>query len=237
MGSRGLAAASGQQVQRVVALLRRAVLTGPRHIATLAVVPVDDPEVAALSVTSLALSCAQQGKRVVLADLCRRAPAGRLLGVKAPGAQQVSVDGAQLVVVIPDSSDVTPTGPLGVLPAESEPGLAGRIAAACASADVLLTLVALDPTAGAEHLGTWATDAVAVVSVGRSWTRIHAVGEMVELAGTHLVSAVLVGSEKSDKSLGIPRTLRADDGFAGEDSDAPPSGPPDGTQVSGLIGR
>jgi hypothetical protein len=78
---------------------------------------------------------------------------------------------------------------------------------------------------------------VAVVSVGRSWTRIHAVGEMVELAGTHLVSAVLVGSEKSDKSLGIPRTLRADDGFAGEDSDAPPSGPPDGTQVSGLIGR
>ncbi len=234
MGRRGLAAAEHREVQRVVAHLRRAVRTGSRRIATLAVVPVDDPEVAALAVTSLAVSLAQQGKRVVLADLCGRAPAGHLLGVKDPGAQQVTVDGVQLVVVIPDRTDVTPSGPLGTLPSEIQSPAADRIAAACASADVLLSLVALDPNAGSDHLATWATDAVAVVDTGRSWTRIQAVGEMIRLTGTHLVSAVLVGAEKTDKSLGIPRTLLADHDIA-QDGDG--QGPADGAPVSGLISR
>lgn len=238
MGRRGLAAAEDREVQRVVAHLRRAVRTGSRRIATLAVVPVDDPEVAALSVASLAVSFARQGKRVVLADLCGRAPAGQLLGVKDPGVQQVTIDGVQLVVVIPDRTDVTPSGPLGTLPSENQSAAAGRMAAACDSADVLLSLVALDPTAGSDHLATWAIDAVVVVDAGRSWTRIQAVGEMIRLAGTHLVSAVLVGSEKTDKSLGIPRTLLADRDIAQDgDGQGPAAGSSDGSSVSGLISR
>jgi hypothetical protein len=248
MGHRGLAAAEDREVQRVVAHLRRAVRTGPRRIATLAIVPVDDAEIAALSVTALALSSARQGKQVVLADLCDRAPAGRLLGVKDAGIQQVTVDGAQLVVVIPERTDVTPAGPLGAAPPESQSAFAGKVATACAAADLLLSLVALDPTAGSDHLASWATDAVAVVTTGRSWTRIQAVGEMVRLAGTRLVSAVLVGSEKSDKSLGIPQMLLADgddapeamDRYAqspdGDDGQGPAAGSSDGA-VSGLINR
>ena len=234
-GGRGLAAAKGRGTQRVIAYLRHAVRTSPSGVATLAVVPVDDPRVGALSVAALALSSAQEGKRVVLADLCRRAPAARLLGVKDPGVHQVSVTGVQLVVVIPDRHDVTPTGPLGAVVPESPSGLADQIAAAGASADLLLTVVALEPTAGAEHLATWATDAVVVVSAGRSWTRIQAVGEMIRLAGTHLVSAVLVGYEKTDKSLGMSRALLADRDFAEEETTA--SGPSDDTPVSGLISR
>ena len=75
--------------------------------------------------------------------------------------------------------------------------------AACDSSDVLLTLVPLDPAFGGEHLATWATDAVVVVTAGQSsWTKIHAAGEMIRLAGTRLISAVLVGADKDDESLG-----------------------------------
>ena len=77
------------------------------------------------------------------------------------------------------------------------------LAAACASADSLLTLVTLDPVSGGNHLASWANEAVAVVTAGRSSaTRIRAVGEMIRLAGTRLVSVVLLKADKSDESLG-----------------------------------
>src|SRR5262249_16931488 len=63
----------------------------------------------------------------------------------------------------------------------------------------------LDPSVGGEHLLTWAANAVAMVTAGRStWTKIHAVGEMARLAGTRLVSAVVVGADQTDDSLGVP---------------------------------
>ena len=78
------------------------------------------------------------------------------------------------------------------------------LAAAYSTADVLLTLAALDPMLGAEHLATWATDVVVMVTAGKSsWTRVQAVGEMVRLAGIRTVSAVLVGADKTDESLGV----------------------------------
>ena len=64
----GAAALRDRYLQRIVAYLRE--LCRPaRAAAALAVVPVDDPQVAALSVVSLAVSCARQGSRVVVADL------------------------------------------------------------------------------------------------------------------------------------------------------------------------
>ena len=54
---------------------------------------------------------------------------------------------------------------------------------------------------------TWADDAVVVVTAGRSsWTKIRAVSEMIRLASVHLVSAVLVGADKTDESLGVTYT-------------------------------
>ena len=68
----------------------------------------------------------------------------------------------------------------------------------------MLTLATLDPAFGGDHLATWATDAVAVVTAGESSAeRIHAVGEMIRLAGMRLDSAVLVGADKGDESLGV----------------------------------
>jgi capsular polysaccharide biosynthesis protein len=207
-GRHGLAAADRADVRRIVTYLDRTVPGRSWLTPTLAVVPVDDLGVPALCLTSLAVSCAEQGKQVVVADMCSGAPAARLLKVKDPGVRAVSAYDGRLVVAIPGRDDVVPVGPLEHGSAEAQQSaFAEALADACASADLLLTLVTLDPSLGGEHLATWATDAVVIVTAGRSsWTRIQAVGEMIRLSGTRLVSAVLVGADSTDESLGVLHT-------------------------------
>ena len=206
-GSRGLAAAQRPPVQRIVAHLRETLPRGDTRPAALAVVAVGDTQGPALSLISLALSYAQEGQRVMLADLSHGSSAARLLGVRQPGIGTVTVDGAHLVVAVP--GDEVALGPL--LPAVSpgqqpDPELSG----AAASADILLTLVQLDPSLGGEHLPTWARTAVIMVTAGQSsWTKIHAAGEMTWLAGTKPVSAVLLDADKTDESLGAARPATA----------------------------
>ena len=205
-GARGLAAAGRPDIQQIAAYLRGTVPASGRGIANLAVVPVDEPVVPALSLVALAMSFAQQGHRVVLADLASGAPAAKLLDTAAPGVRPVSADGAQVMLAVPGPDDLVPAGPLG----RGRAGVDGQhvafteeVRTACGSADVLLTLVTLDPSVDGQHLATWAASAVAVVTAGQSsWTRIHAAGEMIRLDGMSLVSAVLVGADKADESLG-----------------------------------
>lgn len=198
---RGLAAADSPEVQRIAKHLGRAVMSGSRGVATLALVPAGDPQVAALSLVSLALSCAQEGLKVSVADLCRGNPAAGLLGVTDPGVHTVQADDASLLVAVPDPDDLAPVGPLH---RKSRRSGADERLAACASADLMLTLAALDPSIGGEHLAGWARGAVVFVTAGRSSApQIHAVGEMIRLSGTELISAVLVGADKSDDSLGV----------------------------------
>jgi capsular polysaccharide biosynthesis protein len=203
-----LKAARDRDLARIVAHLRDAVPEGSSGAAALAVVAIDNEKSAAQSLVSLAASCAQQGHQVLVADLCPGAPAAHLLGAANPGIQKVTVDGVPLDVAVGRRDDVMPTGPVHpgrMRTPEELPGEA--LAAAYHSADILLTLIALDPSLGAEHLRTWAADAVVVVTAGRSsWLRIHAVGEMIRLARIRLVSAILVGADKTDESLGITQT-------------------------------
>ena len=112
-GRHGLAAAKGANVRRIAVHLRGAVPAKAGGLAALAVVPVDDPEAAALSLVSLAVSRAQEGHNVVVADLASGAPAARLLDSKAPGVRSVSVRDARLTLAVPDRDDVAPAGPLG----------------------------------------------------------------------------------------------------------------------------
>ena len=205
VGGKGLAAARGTNVRRIVTHLGKLVPARSRRATSLAVVPVDDPRVAALSLMSLAISCAQEGMQVVVADLATGAPAAGLVGSNKPGVGQVSVDNAHLIVAVPEGDDVEPAGPLEKSsPQARRSPFTEAVSAACASANVLLTLAPLDPALGGEYLATWATDAVVFVTAGRSsWTKIRAAGEMVRLSGTHLVSAVLVSADKTDDSLGV----------------------------------
>ena len=195
-------------IQRIAAYLDRAVPADPRHAAALAVVPVDDLRAAASSLVSLALSRAQQGEYVVLADLATGAPAARLLGFREHGVSEVSVHNNRLTVAVPEGDDVLPpTGPLGRAQVQGSP-FTDAVTAAYGRANLLLTLAPLDVSFGGDHLATWATDAVAVITAGRSsWTTSSAVGEMVRLSGTRLVSAVLIGADRSDESLGVTYTF------------------------------
>jgi capsular polysaccharide biosynthesis protein len=210
-GKRGLAAAQDVKVERVTAHLAHALPPSPAGAATLAVIPVDDPQVAALALVSLALFHAQRGLQVVVADLCPGAPAARLMEARDPGVHPLRLPdadrpGAELVVVIPDPQDVAPAGPLD-RPGDTRPGpYTDSLAGAYSHADLLLTLAALDPSAGCDYLRGWAPTAVAVVTAGRSSaTRIHAAGESLRLAGIRLDSAVLVGADGTDESLGVIR--------------------------------
>lgn len=206
-GGRGRSAVRNADIQRIAAHLGRIVPRNFRGVASLAVVAVDDLQVPALSVVSLAVSCADEGRRVVVADLCGGAPTARLLGLHGTGVQEVSVHGTRFVVAVPEQDEVVAVGPLarGVAQAPRS-SFTEAVTTACASANLLLTLASLDPSLGGEHLATWATDAVVVVTAGRaSWTRIQGVGEMIRLSGTRLTSAVLVGADKTDESLGMTR--------------------------------
>ena len=211
-GRGGPAAAESMSFKRVAAYLDTAVPSSPHAPANLAVVPVDDVQVPAACLVSLAVSCAQRGLRVVVADLCDGAPAARLLGASDPGVQRVSTQGTDLTVIVPDPADVVPVGPLQ--PSTGRIRAAEPVIAASASADLLLTLAALDPSVGGEHLAGWAHSAVAMVTAGESTAaRINAVGEMIRLAGMSVISGVLVGADKTDESLGVLSTPE-DDGSA-----------------------
>ncbi len=192
--------------KRVIAYLLRAVPGSSRGPATLAVVAVDDVQTVASAVASMARSRAEEGKQVVVADLSSGASLARLLGAKGAGVHTVSHDGVQLVVAVPERDDVALIGPVrggGRSPALwAQP--AEAVAAASSSADLLLTMATLDPALGADHLATWATDAVAVVTAGcSSAAKVHGVGEMIRLAGIRLDSAVLIEADRNDESLGV----------------------------------
>ncbi len=203
----GRSAARDADVWRIAAHLRHAVPGSSKGAASLAVIPVDDLQVPAWSLVSLAASCAEEGRQVVVADLCSGAPAARLLGTAEPGVRVVNVQDVSLTVAVPEHNDLIPTGPLGRGPVSGErSSFTEAVADACTSASLLLTLASVDPSLGGDHLATWATDAVAVVTAGRSsWEKIHGVAELVRLSGTRLASAVLVGADKTDESLGLVR--------------------------------
>jgi len=206
---RGLAATRDPDLSRLVSYLGGAVTRSPGAFAGLAVVPVDEKpagsmEVAAVCLASLATRSAQQGQRVVLADLHSGAPAAGLLGASNPGVNEVTVEGSTLVVMVPDSKDAMPTGPPQ---RPSHEGAGERATGAFQSADVVLTLAELDPGLGGDYLAGWTRNVVAVVTAGRSSAeRIQAVGEMVRLAGIAQLSAVLIGADKTDESVGLTGT-------------------------------
>jgi len=204
---RGKSGRRNHDMDRVVEHLRNAVPTDSRGAAALAVVAVDDAPSVARAVIKLGIANSQQRRRVVLADLSAGAPAAHQLGITGPGISTVSPEGVPIVVVVPEAEDVAPVGPLGNPPLGSAQVMQG-LAETCAHADLILSVVTLNPAFGSDYLKTWATDAVVVVTAGQSTaTRINAVGEMVRLAGTRLSSVVVLNAERNDESLG---TVTAD---------------------------
>ena len=198
------AVAGDASVQRVTGHLRRSLPSTAGVPAALSVVALGDARVAAQSVAALAVSLADDGVSVLLADLAAGAPLARFFRVRRPGLHAVRAAGAPVTLLVPDPADVTPLGPL---PADragrGRPVASADLATAFSSADVVLTLATIAPGLGAEHLATWATGAVIVTTSGAaSATRLEAVGRMIRLAGFMQVSAGLLGADRADESYG-----------------------------------
>ena len=192
-------------LRRVVAHLHTAVPRRTQGAQGLAIVAVDNAPVVAQAVTELATSYAGSGTQVVTADLSSGAHLAHLARVSGPGTHAVSRNGVTFTMAVPERDDLAPAGPLP--PFNSPPGRAQApdpLVTSDVAADLLLTLATLDPAVGGDHLATWATNAVVVVTSGESSAeRIHSVGEMIRLAGMRLDSVVLLGADKSDESLGL----------------------------------
>jgi capsular polysaccharide biosynthesis protein len=201
----GRAARRRRDMRRVVAHLHSAVPRRTQGAQGLAIVAVDNAPVVAQAVTELVTSYAASGTQVVTADLSSGAHLAHLSRVKGPGTHVVSRNGVTFTMAVPERDDLAPTGPLP--PFNPPPGRAQApdpLVTSDVTADLLLTLATLDPAIGADHLATWASNAVVVVSSGESSAeRIHSVGEMIRLAGMRLDSVVLLGADKSDESLGL----------------------------------
>ena len=182
-----------------------------RGRTALAVVAVDSVRPAAMALTGLAVSHAKAGRRVVLADLSGSARAARVFGVREPGVHQVEASGGHLVVIVPEPGDVGPVIPSGIRigigsQAARPSGSGGAATIMRDSPDLLLSLAELDPAVGADQLATWATDVAVVMTAGRSAPKaIHAVGEMVRVAGLRLALGVLLRADNADESLGFVR--------------------------------
>jgi capsular polysaccharide biosynthesis protein len=198
-----LAAPRNPKVARLVAHLEQLAPSSYPAGRALAVVAVDDERVTASCITTLAVARAQQGDHVVLADLTAERAAARRLKVRGTGAVTVGERGARLLVVVPDPGDPAPIGPAAGPGQRDQAELPGDLADVYAKADLLLVLAKLDPSVGGDHLATWTKDAVVVVTAGRSsFTKIQATGEMLRLARIRVASAVLVGADRSDESIG-----------------------------------
>ena len=191
-------------LRRQCSYLQDSLRADPAGTATLAVVAADDVRSAAQSVAALAVSLAEDGATVMVADLAPGAILARLFGADRPGVTTVRLDRQTLLVAVPEADDGTPAGPV-------RGNHVGRLAAAAAPdliqaydwADVLLTLTTLDPALGAQHLASWATSSVVMVTAGKATaTKLKATGEMIRIAGVTNVSAVLVGADKADESFG-----------------------------------
>jgi capsular polysaccharide biosynthesis protein len=201
----GRAAKRNRDMRRVVAHLHSAVPRKTQGAQGLAIVAVDNAPVVAQAVMELVTSYAGSGTQVVAADLSSGAHLAHLAGLKGPGTHTVSRNGVTFAMAVPERDDMAPAGPLP--PFNSPPGRAQApdpLVTSDVSADLLLTLATLDPAVGGDHLATWASNAVVVVSSGESSAeRIHGVGEMIRLAGMRLDSVVLLGADTSDESLGL----------------------------------
>ena len=123
------------------------------------------------------------------------------------------VDQHQHVVVVNETGRTLPEPARSPRPRRGRPGPAAARTtpmtgpssdtARAAETDVVIVVASLNPAKGAEHLREWATDAVVLVTAGRSnATTLESNATMIRAAGLHLRSVVLIGCDPDDDSLG-----------------------------------
>ncbi len=196
------------EIRLLVQHLDQRIYWGEKPIPAFTVVSVDDVKSSALAVAALAVSIAEEGKHVLVADLTETGVLAAVLGVKTAGTHEsrFSEPHKRLDVHLPVAGAGPAEGYYLRLGSNSRPIGSGDIAleAAWDVADLVLSLATLTPGLGADHLGTWASRAAVVVSAGASTaTKIHATGEMLRLAGLQIDTAVVLDADRTDEGVGV----------------------------------
>jgi hypothetical protein len=73
--------------------------------------------------------------------------------------------------------------------------------------DAVLVLATVNPAFGASHIASWATESVVMITAGEaSAARISATSQMLESGGVKVDSAILVGADRRDETVGVAGT-------------------------------
>lgn len=153
------------------------------------------------------------GIRSLLADL---GDEGGLGAAVTHGLQDGVDDDTAPVVLRPDGVPHLATGPYGV-----PVGTVGLLAdddprrAVWEQTEVAVTMTPVEPAFGAEALATWGSRAAVLVTAGRSSAeRLRSASELLRSAGVEIAFVVMVHSDRSDMTLGVPEPPA--DGGTGE---------------------
>ncbi|MDQ1535047.1 MAG: hypothetical protein QOF28_2808, partial [Actinomycetota bacterium] len=175
-----------EDLKLVVRHLQSLMTSASTHPPALVVVSVDNVDVAAVTVWALASRLADQDQHVIVVN-----ETGRPLPEFATDSTTTPVEPSAAGNTEPLTAEPSPE-PARSSDSESE-----------SESDVVVVVAALNPAKGAEHLREWASDAVVLVTAGRSTaTTLESNATMIRAAGLHLRSVVLIGSDPDDDSLG-----------------------------------
>jgi capsular polysaccharide biosynthesis protein len=180
---------------------------------SLAIVAVDWMDAPSLGVLCLASDLAQEGRRVVIADLSEgSALVTGLTGHRLPKSRSRST-GIKPRDRWPLQGDVRIVTPTTEDPDEisswwwADP-VSGEVGQASeadlqAWAEVVIVFATVEPMTGAEGIARWSRHAVVTVTAGQSTgARLHAVAELMRAANVDIRSVVLLGSDETDDSSG-----------------------------------
>lgn len=160
---------------------------------TLLVVAIDDVAVPAAALAALGKRLADEGESVLVADLTDE-------GLLARGIEHVWSDrldlsdgsGGRIHVFTPSPDDMNEL-------------VDPPWAATSDGANVVLVLTSIEAAKGAWHL-SWAKQAVVSVTAGRSSAqRVSSTAVLLRAAGLTIRSAVLIGADSDDESIGLLR--------------------------------
>jgi capsular polysaccharide biosynthesis protein len=173
------------------------------HPARLVIAHVDNPREARTVVAIAGSRMSARGVSTLLVDL---GDAGGLERAVTHAHRREHQVGDVPTVLRPDGIVHLARGPFGqpagtrdLVPADDPRRVAWD------HAEVVLALASIDPGRGIDELSSWGTRVVMVVRAGASSAeRLRAAADMVRAAGMELAFALLVGTDASDQSLGVP---------------------------------
>jgi capsular polysaccharide biosynthesis protein len=181
---------------------------------SLAIVAVDRMDAPSMGVFCLASDLAQEGRRVVIADLSEgSALVTGLTGHRLVKSRSRSTEINQrdrwpvlqgdVRVVTPTTEDLDEMSSWWWAdPVSGEVGQASE-ADLHAWAEVVIVFATVEPMIGAEGMARWSRHAVVTVTAGQSTgARLHAVAELMRAANVDIRSVVLLGSDQTDDSSG-----------------------------------